>query len=134
MMIGNRARLRTAKYLTAAVLTTAQIVLRQIKTWNDPAVKALNAGTDLPAKPITVGHRSDSSGTTENFTKYLKAAAPTSWTIDAGSTVQWPSDTQAGAGNPGVAQIIKGTDGGIGYVDFSDAKALQLKFADINNK
>ena len=48
--------------------------------------------------------------------------------------MQWPSDTQAGAGNPGVAQIIKGTEGAIGYVDFSDAKALGLKFADIKNK
>src|SRR4051794_5969525 len=112
----------------------AKIFLRQIKTWDDPAIKALNSGTDLPSKPITVAHRSDSSGTTENFTKYLKAAAPSSWTIDAGSTVQWPSDTQAGAGNPGVAQIIKDNEGAIGYVDFSDAKALGLKYADVKNK
>ena len=114
--------------------TIAKIFLRQIKTWNDPAIKALNAGVSLPSKAITVAHRSDSSGTTENFTKYLKAAAPASWTIEAGSTVQWPADTQAGAGNPGVAQIIKGAEGGIGYVDFSDAKALGLKFADVENK
>ena len=113
--------------------TIAKIFQRQIKTWDDPAIKDLNSGAKLPSKPITVAHRSDSSGTTENFTKYLKAAAPGVWTLDAGSTVQWPTDTQAGNGNSGVAQIVKSTDGAIGYVDYSDAKALQLKFADIKN-
>jgi phosphate transport system substrate-binding protein len=113
--------------------TIAKIFQRQIKTWDDPAIKDLNSGAKLPSKPITVAHRSDSSGTTENFTKYLKAAAPGVWTLDAASTVQWPTDTQAGNGNTGVAQIVKSTDGAIGYIDFSDAKALQLHFADIKN-
>ncbi|MDQ1395904.1 MAG: phosphate transport system substrate-binding protein [Acidimicrobiaceae bacterium] len=113
--------------------TIAKIFERQIKSWDDPAIAALNPGAKLPSKPITVAHRSDSSGTTQNFTTYLKAAAPSTWTLDAGSTVQWPTDTQAGNGNAGVAQIIKSGDGGIGYVDFSDAKALALKFADIKN-
>src|ERR1019366_6265133 len=107
---------------------------RQIKTWDDPAIKALNPGATLPSKNITVAHRSDSSGTTQNFTAYLTAAAPTAWTLSSGSTVQWPADTQAGNGNAGVAQIIKQADGGIGYVDFSDAKALALTFADVKNK
>jgi phosphate transport system substrate-binding protein len=48
--------------------------------------------------------------------------------------VNWPADTQAGNGNPGVAQVVKGTAGAIGYVDFSDARALGLKFADVKNK
>jgi len=114
--------------------TVARIFQRQLKTWDDAAIKALNPGAKLPPTPIVVVHRSDASGTTENFTKYLKAAAPGTWTLDAGSTVQWATDTQAGNGNPGVAQIVKGSAGGIGYVDFSDAKALQLKMADLKNK
>ena len=114
--------------------TIAKIFQLQIKTWDDPAIKALNPDAKLPSKNITVAHRSDSSGTTQNFTGYLKMAAPTTWTLDTGSTVNWPADTQGGNGNAGVAQIIKSADGGIGYVDYSDAKALGLKFADIKNK
>ena len=114
--------------------TVAKIFLRQIKTWSDKAIAADNPSAKLPATAITVAHRSDGSGTTENFTKFLKAAAPTSFTLDAGSTVNWPVDTQGGNGNNGVVQIVKGTNGAIGYVDFSDAKAASLKFAKVKNK
>jgi phosphate transport system substrate-binding protein len=114
--------------------TIAKIFLRQIKTWNDKAIAADNPGAKLPTTAITVAHRSDGSGTTENFTKFLKAAAPTSFTVDPGSTVNWPADTQGGNGNNGVVQIVKGTNGAIGYVDFSDAKAASLKFAKVKNK
>jgi phosphate transport system substrate-binding protein len=114
--------------------TIAKIFLRQIKTWNDKAIAADNPGAKLPATAITVAHRSDGSGTTENFTKFLKAASPTVFTLDPGSTVNWPADEQGGNGNSGVAQIINGTNGAIGYVDFSDAKATNLKWAKVKNK
>ena len=114
--------------------TLAKIFQGEIKTWNDPAIKAENKSAKLPSTPITVAHRADSSGTTENFTKFLTAAAPGVWTLGSGSTVSWPADTQAGQGNAGVGQIVKGTDGAVGYVDFSDAKALKLKFASVKNK
>jgi phosphate transport system substrate-binding protein len=113
--------------------TIAKIFQRQIKTWDDPAVKALNGSAELPSTPITVVHRSDGSGTTENFTKYLVAAAPSTWTLKSGSTVEWPADTQAGNGNAGVASAIKGTTGAIGYVDLSDANATELQVASIKN-
>jgi phosphate transport system substrate-binding protein len=113
--------------------TIAKIFLRQIKTWNDKAIAADNPGAKLPSTAIVVAHRSDGSGTTEQFTKFLKAATP-AWTLDSGSTVAWPADTQGGNGNSGVAQIITGTNGAIGYVDFSDAKATNLKFAKVKNK
>ena len=114
--------------------TIAKIFQRQIKNWNDPAIAALNGGTRLPSRDITVAHRSDGSGTTENFTKYLVAAAPGTWTLKSGSTVEWPADTQAGNGNQGVAQIVKSTVGAVGYVDLSDARASNLQFAKIKNK
>jgi phosphate transport system substrate-binding protein len=62
--------------------------------------------------------------------------APTArdvWKLKAGSTVEWPADTQAGQGNAGVAQIVKATKGAIGYVDLSDAKASGLKYAAVKN-
>ncbi|MCW6007895.1 phosphate ABC transporter substrate-binding protein PstS [Micromonospora sp. CPCC 205371] len=114
--------------------TLAKIFQAEITTWNDPAIAADNPGVTLPATKITVAHRSDGSGTTNNFTKYLKAAAPSTWKLDSGDTVNWPASTQGAEKNTGVAQLIKSADGGIGYVDFSDAKESGLKFAAIKNK
>jgi phosphate transport system substrate-binding protein len=118
--------------------TIAKIFQRQIKTWNDAAIAADNPGVTLPATAITVAHRSDSSGTTGNFTKFLELAVGKDngaiWTLGTGSTVQWAADTQAGAGNAGVAQIISGTDGAIGYVDLSDAVDAKLNLVSVQNK
>jgi phosphate transport system substrate-binding protein len=113
--------------------TLGKIFQADIKTWNDPAIAKDNAGVQLPNKPIVVAHRSDGSGTTSNFTKYLAKAAP-SWKLGSGDTVAWPAATQGGDKNTGVAQIIKQSDGAIGYVDFSDALASKLTFAAIKNK
>ncbi len=114
--------------------TLAGIFQGDITSWDAAEVQADNPGASLPATPITVVHRSDGSGTTSNFTKYLKAAAPDTWTLDSGDTVNWPTSTQAGNGNNGVAQIVTQTSGAIGYVDLSDAKASGLLFASIENK
>lgn len=114
--------------------TIAKIFQRDIKTWNDPVIAADNPGVQLPSTAITVAHRSDGSGTTQNFTEYLNTAAPNVWKLKSGSTVEWPADTQAGNGNPGVAQIVTSTDGGVGYVDLSDAVAANLKWATVKNQ
>lgn len=114
--------------------TVAKIFSRQITKWDDAAIAADNPGAKLPATDITVVHRSDGSGTTQNFTEYLVAAAPTAWTLKSGSTVEWPADTQAGNGNAGVAQAVTATKGAIGYVDLSDAVAANLKYAAVKNK
>ncbi|BCB85502.1 phosphate ABC transporter substrate-binding protein PstS [Phytohabitans suffuscus] len=114
--------------------TLAKIFQTDIKNWNDPAIAADNPGVTLPDKSITVAHRSDGSGTTNNFTKFLVAAAPDTWKLKSGDTVDWPASTQGAEKNSGVAQLIKSADGGIGYVDYSDAKASGLSFAAIKNK
>jgi phosphate transport system substrate-binding protein len=57
----------------------AGIFDREITTWNDPAIAADNPGVTLPDLPITPVNRSDESGTTENFTEYLAAAAGEAW-------------------------------------------------------
>ena len=109
--------------------TIAKIFQAQITTWNDPAIKADNPGVTLPSTKITVVHRSDGSGTTSNFTKFLVAAAPTRWKLDAGETVNWPGSTQGGEKSTGVTAIIKGTDGAVGYVDLADAAKENLDVA-----
>ncbi len=114
--------------------TTAKIFQRDIKKWNDAAIAADNPGVTLPDLDIVVARRSDGSGTTENFTKYLDKASNGAWKLKSGSTVQWPADTQAGNGNGGVAQIVKTTKGAIGYVDLSDARGSKLAYAAIKNQ
>jgi phosphate transport system substrate-binding protein len=114
--------------------TVAKIYQREIKMWDDAAIKALNPGVTLPATKITPVHRSDASGTNKNFTKWLASAAGSAFKLTAGDTTNWPSDELAGAGNSGVATAIKGTAGAVGYVDFSDAKASGFTFASIVNK
>ncbi len=112
----------------------ANIFQGNIKTWNDPAIKAINPGVSLPSTAITTAVRSDSSGTTQNFTLFLQDAAPSAWKLGSASTIKWPSTAHAGAQNGGVASIIKSTPGAIGYVDYSTAKASNLTFASVQNK
>ncbi|MCX5747380.1 MAG: phosphate ABC transporter substrate-binding protein PstS [Proteobacteria bacterium] len=119
--------------LQLAPETVAKIFQRDITKWNDPLIVADNPGATLPDLGIVVAHRSDGSGTTDNFTKYLAKAASSVWKLKSGSTVEWSPDTQAGNGNGGVAQIVKSTKGAIGYVDLSDAKASGLAYAAIKN-
>jgi phosphate transport system substrate-binding protein len=114
--------------------TIAGIFSGKIKTWNDPAIKADNSGASLPSTPITLAVRSDSSGTTQNFTEFLVEATGSAWSLGSSSTIKWPSSARAASGNPGVAQVVKSTPGAIGYVDYSTAKASGLTFASVKNK
>jgi phosphate transport system substrate-binding protein len=111
----------------------ADIFMGKIKTWNDPAIKALNPGLNLPSTAITVVHRSDSSGTTAGFTTYLADVSPT-WkkTLGAGKLVKWPGGT-GGAGNSGVAAAVKQTTGAVGYVEQAYALLNGFTFAAIKN-
>ena len=110
----------------------AKIFQGEIKKWNDPAIAALNSGATLPDADIKPIYRSDSSGTTDNFQKYLGAAAPQAWTKGAGK------EFQGGAGegaqkSSGVVQAIQATPGSIGYVEKSPAMAANLKAAQIDS-
>jgi len=113
--------------------TLAKIFTGSVKKWNDASIAADNSGVTLPDTDITIVHRADASGTTNNFTHFLVLAGGSDWTLGTGDTVTWPSSSQAGQGNGGVAQDVSKTDGAIGYVDFADALAAKLKFASIKN-
>jgi phosphate transport system substrate-binding protein len=118
--------------LTPAVI--AQIFQSKITTWNNGAIKALNPGVNLPSTPITLAVRSDSSGTTQNFTLFLQDSVGSAWSLGSASTIKWPSTARAASGNGGVAQVVKSTAGAIGYVDYSTAEASSLTAASIENK
>ena len=115
--------------------TLAKMFNQKIKTWNDPAIAADNPGAKLPSTNIVVARRADKSGTTHNFTNFLSKAGNGNWTYPPDDA--WPqadqAGTQAGQGNSGVAQIVKQTDGAVGYVDYSDAVQSGLNTASVKN-
>ncbi len=113
--------------------TIAKIFMAQITTWNNSEIAAENPGVTLPSTKITVARRSDSSGTTQNFSEFLVKGAPGVWTLGSSSTISWPASTLGGNGNGGVASIIKSTNGAVGYVDYPDAKASGLVYASVKN-
>lgn len=118
--------------LTPAV--TADIFTGAITTWDDPAIAALNEGTELPAEPITPVYRSDSSGTSDNFQRFLSAAAPDAWTLDHSSA--WAGTAGEGAtGSSGVAQAVAATPGAVTYVEkgFADQESLGTADVDFGN-
>jgi phosphate transport system substrate-binding protein len=112
--------------------TLAKIFAGGITKWDDPAIKADNPNATLPSTAIATVHRSDSSGTTDNFTKYLKTAAPAEWTFDASKDWKAPGG-QGGKGNDGVAAAVKQTPGAIGYMEYSFVQANALSAAKVYN-
>uniref|UniRef100_UPI0034E49F98 phosphate ABC transporter substrate-binding protein PstS n=1 Tax=Escherichia coli TaxID=562 RepID=UPI0034E49F98 len=117
--------------LDGAVL--ANIFLGKIKTWNDPAIAALNPGLTLPNAKVTVVHRSDGSGTTFNFVNYLSKVSP-EWksSVGEGTSVQWP-DGVGGKGNEGVASYVKQIKGSIGYVELAYALQNGMPYTAMQN-
>jgi phosphate transport system substrate-binding protein len=98
--------------------TLAKIFDSKITKWNDPAIKKLNPSAKLPDLKIQAFHRSDESGTTDNFTKYLIATTPDNWKYSGGKAWQ-AKGGQSAAQSSGVAQQVKQTNGAIGYFELS---------------
>ncbi|NLA64776.1 MAG: phosphate ABC transporter substrate-binding protein PstS [Leucobacter sp.] len=106
--------------------TLAKVFRGDITKWNDPVIASQNEGAELPDLAITPVHRSDNSGTTENFVDYLSAAAGSVWTNDVSG--DWPTDLpvagEAAQGTSGVVEAVTGGEGTIGYADASRAGDL----------
>jgi phosphate transport system substrate-binding protein len=108
----------------------ARIFNGGIKTWNDPAIQALNPGAGLPAEPIRVVFRSDESGTTDNFQRYLDTASNGAWAKGAGKAFNGGVGEGAN-GNDGTSSAVKTTEGSITYNEWSFAQAKNLNVANI---
>ncbi|MFJ3405518.1 phosphate ABC transporter substrate-binding protein PstS [Promicromonospora sp. NPDC090134] len=101
----------------------ARIFTGQVTRWDDPAIVAANPEAKLPALEITPVHRSDDSGTTENFTDYLHATAPGAWPYPPDGV--WPlPEGFAAEGTGGVTDTVRSTPGGITYADASRTSDL----------
>jgi phosphate transport system substrate-binding protein len=113
--------------------TAAGIFAGKITTWNDAALAADNSGLKLPDTAINPVHRSDESGTTQNFTDYLHATAPDVWTEEAAQA--WPDAAggEGAQGTSGVVAAVGAGEGSIGYADASQVGELgvaQIKVGD----
>ena len=105
--------------------TIAEIFDGKITKWNDQAIASQNDGVDLPDTAISPVHRSDDSGTTQNFTEYLNAAGEGAWSYDPDGV--WPiKGGEAAEGTSGVVAAIKGGEGTIGYADESQTSGLGI--------
>ena len=124
------------KHINMDADTIAKIFDGKITKWNDPAIADQNKDLKLPDTAITVVHRSDKSGTTQNFVSYFKDVTPDNWTYDLSEN--WPNEVGQGAkGTSGVISTVKQADGTIGYADFSqvgDLGTVAIKVGDKYNE
>jgi phosphate transport system substrate-binding protein len=118
--------------ITGPVL--ANIYLGNVKKWNDPALKKLNPGVNLPDTDITPIFRSDGSGTTYNVTDYLAKVSPAFRSkIGVGTQVNFPAGV-GGRGSSGVSAVLSRTTGGITYADVAFATKGHFSFFSVRNK
>jgi phosphate transport system substrate-binding protein len=110
----------------------ADIYLGKIRMWNDPAIVKQNPGLKLPNTAISVVRRSDGSGTTFIFTRYLSRVSE-EWNkrVGTGTAVEWPVGVGA-RGNEGVAANVRQTRNSIGYVEYAYAKQNNISYSTLN--
>jgi phosphate transport system substrate-binding protein len=107
----------------------------RITRWNDPKIVADNPGANLPNSQIKTVVRSDGSGTTFIFTNHLSAVSPYfKGRVGVGTAPKWTSNPLKGRGNPGVAALVSKTQGSLGYVEYSYAKATRMAIAMVQNR
>jgi phosphate transport system substrate-binding protein len=111
----------------------ADLFLGEVTSWRDPRIADLNPGVQLPDLPVAVVHRSDSSGTTANFTAFLANQVPAfAERVGQGKEVEWVTGEGA-EGNDGVAAAVKQARGAVGYVELTHALEEDLPVADVEN-
>ncbi|MBS45197.1 MAG: phosphate ABC transporter substrate-binding protein PstS [Nocardioides sp.] len=110
--------------LNLAPETLAGIFSGEITQWDDEAIAADNPDASLPSAPINAVHRSDESGTTENFTNYLTTAVGDAWS--EGVFESWPNSYggTGAQGTSGVVTEVRDGQNAIGYADASQAGDL----------
>jgi phosphate transport system substrate-binding protein len=110
--------------------TLAKIFNGAITRWDDPAIKTLNPGTNMPSAPIHVFFRSDQSGDTSNFQRYLVAASDGAWGRGAGQAFLGGVG-EGGVGDNGTSSQVQSSDGSITYNEWSFGVGRQLSMAQI---
>ena len=138
MIVGGIVPVINLKDVESLTLTTdilAKIYMEKIKRWNDKEIAEINPGVKLPDLPIIKIRRSDGSGTTWNFTKFLSEANE-DWKkkFGTGQSIEWVGGAIGAKGNDGVANNVYQTNGSIGYVEYAFAKQNDLQVANMIGK
>ncbi len=130
----------TEAHLKLSGPVLAEIYQGKITNWNDPAIKKLNPGVNLPDHSIVTVHRTDGSGDTFIFTQYLSDSAP-EWasSLHYGTTISWPSvaGSIGAEGNPGMVNAMRNAPYSIAYVGISFKKSIddnKLGEAELENR
>ncbi len=111
----------------------ADIFLGKITRWNDPSIAKDNPGLTLPARDITVVHRSDGSGTSYIWCDFLAKVSPEyAKTVGVATSVNWPVGL-GGKGNEGVAGLVSQTPGSIGDVELIYATQNRISYGSVRN-
>lgn len=128
-VVYNLPGINTPLHLTGPVI--ADIYLGRITRWNDPRLARLNPNVPLPDLAVFPVHASNGSGTTYIFTTYLSAVSP-QWkeSVGAGKAVHWPFGL---GGKSEYMQLIKGTEGSIGYTELNYAVPIRIPYAALQN-
>ncbi|MEM9747177.1 MAG: phosphate ABC transporter substrate-binding protein PstS [Actinomycetota bacterium] len=101
----------------------AGIFANQITNWNDPALAEVNPDLTFPDLAVNPVHRSDDSGTTENFTDYMAQTAPDIWTF--GAIEPWDIDGPGGGeGGQGTSGVVAAVGAGVGSIGYADASQI----------
>jgi phosphate transport system substrate-binding protein len=111
-----------------------QIFSGKVQYWDDKIITDDNPDVSFPHTPVQVFVRSDSSGTSSAFTEYLSEVnGRENW--EYGVNSRFPTNRQqiGRSGNDGVANAVRSTEGGIGYVEVSFAKERGLALAWVKN-
>ncbi|GGL17267.1 phosphate-binding protein PstS [Sphaerisporangium melleum] len=111
--------------------TIGGIFNNQITKWDDPAIKKDNPDAKLPSTAIQAYHRSDESGTSDNFTKFLAATAD--WPYEPAKAFPAEAKGLGAKGSDGIAQAIKSAEGSVSYVELSFAENSGLQKAKVAN-
>jgi phosphate ABC transporter phosphate-binding protein len=110
----------------------AQIYSGDIVRWSDPRIRSLNHNAHLPDSAIKVIHRSDGSGTTYLWTRFLSEAG-TNWKSQVGAGIQWPVGVGV-AGSQGMVERVSHNPESIGYVELTYAIQNQVSYAAVQNR
>ncbi len=124
----------------------AKIFTGAITSWNDPALKADNPGLTLPARKIVPVVRSDGSGSSAQFTRWMISQHKGVWDSYCSRSGRAPAcgftsfyPTVAGmiaqSGDLGVAGYVAQSfaEGAIGYVNYSYALGARFPVAKVLN-
>ena len=126
--------------LTLDGTTLAGIYNASITKWNDPAIAALNPGSDICLMhrlPQCIARMAQVPLKSSPM-PCPPSAADWKTNVGAGTSVEWPVDKAGngigGKGNQGVAAAVQNTPNSIGYVELSYALANKITFANMVNQ